>query len=315
MNVKANLTTARAQDAVDPVTMEIAGNALTGIANRITARMIRAAEALVIKEGEDCSSALFDRDGNLLAESHTVPILRNAVGTCMKTILRHYFPLESWNPGDVVLTNDPYAGGESYSTAHSNDFCTIQPVFWEGRIVAFAGLVVHHLDIGSANMAGQGWNQSIFQEGTRIPPLKVVEQGRLDRKIVDILTTNTRLPGMIENDVTVQLACTGKAVPEIEQLFAKYGPDAVESSFAALIEKSELMTRAEIARIPDGVYDNEVSVMDDGRNGGPFPLRVQIRKSGETLTFDFTGTHEQVAGPINAPLSTVWGRCCSPCAA
>lgn len=293
--------------AVDPVTAEIIGNALTGISNRITARMIRAAEALVIKEGEDCSSALFDRNGQLLAESHTVPLLRNAVGTCMRTILDKYFPVESWQPGDMVLTNDPYAGGESFSTAHSNDFCVIQPVFWQERLVAFVGFVVHHLDIGSANMAGQGWNQSIFQEGLRIPPMKIVEAGVLDRKIIDIVMTNSRIPAMIENDFTAQIACTGKAVPEVERLFEKYGEAAVQTSFDALIEKAEVMTRSEIARIPDGVYRHEVAIMDDGGHGGPYPLKVEIRKLGTDLVFDFTGTHDQVAGPINAPLSTVWG--------
>lgn len=291
----------------DPVTVEIIGNALTGIANRITSRMIHAAEAMVIKEGEDCSSALFDRNGQLLAESHTCPILRNAVGTCIKTILEQYFPLESWKPGDVVITNDPFAGGESYSTAHSNDFCSLQPVFNDGRLVAFAGLVVHHMDIGSANMAGQGWNQNIFQEGVRVPPLKVVEEGRLDQKVIDIILTNTRVPGVLKNDLTAQIACTGKAVPEIEALFAKYGSNRVEASFATLIDKSERLTRMEIAKIPDGDYTNEIHIMDDGARGGPYPLRVRIEKRGTEMTFDFTGTHDQIVGPINAPLSTVWG--------
>jgi N-methylhydantoinase B len=292
---------------VDPVTVEIIGNGLKSIANRITARMIRAAQALVIKEGEDCSSAIFDRNGQLLAESDTVPILRNAIGTCMQTILEKYYPLEFWKPGDVVLTNDPYAGGESFATAHTNDFSVIQPIFWEGRLVAFAGLMVHHLDVGSANMAGQGWNDSIYQEGLRIPPLKIAEDGKLDQKLLAVILNNTRLPEMMENDFTAQVACLGLAVPEVEDLFRKYGLQRTESSLAALIDNSEARTRAEIAKIPDGVYSNEISVMDDGTHGGPYWIRLKITKKGSDLTFDFTGTDKQVPGPINSPLACVWG--------
>jgi N-methylhydantoinase B len=302
-----HIASAGAAPRVDPVTVEIIGNALTAISNRISARMIRAAEALVIKEGQDCSSALFDRDGQLLAESHTVPILRFALGTCMQTILQKYFPPDSWNPGDIVITNDPYAGGESFATAHTNDFAAIQPVFWEGRLVAFSGLMVHHLDIGSANVAGQGWNENIFQEGLRLPPLKIVEGGAIDRKVLAIVLNNTRMSSMLENDLTAQLTCVGKAVPEIEALFAKYGTGKAERSFATLIDNSELLTRAEIARIPDGTYRHEIAVLDDGTHGGPYWIRLALIKEGTDMTFDFTGTDPQVVGPINAPLATVWG--------
>ncbi len=118
--------------AIGAATLEIVTNALASIANRTTARLIHTARAHVIKEGEDCSCAIFDTRGQLLAESDTVPILRNAIRTCLETILGSYYPLDEWRDGDVVVTNDPYAGGRSYATAHTNDFCSIRPVFFEG---------------------------------------------------------------------------------------------------------------------------------------------------------------------------------------
>ncbi len=298
---------ASAPTAIGAVTLEIISSALTAIANRITGRMIHAAQALVIKEAEDCSAAIFDPAGQLLAESHTVPILRNAIRTCIETILAKYYPLDTWADGDVVLTNDPYAGGGSFSTAHTNDFCIIQPVFWQGKIVAFAGMMVHHMDIGSRNMAGQGWNESIYQEGIRIPPTKIAKGGAIDEQIIGIILNNSRVPAMLEHDLTAQITCNGKAIEEIGELFAKYSEATMVESFRLLMDSTEARTRAEIARIPDGTYKAELPILDDGSHGGPFWLRVAVIKEKDGITFDFTGTDAQVVGPINAPLATVWG--------
>lgn len=294
------------ESRVDPVTVEIIGNTLTAIAKRITVRMIRAAESLTVKESEDCSAALFDGRGRLIAESPSVPIHLNCVGICLKTVLEHYLPLESWRPEDVVLTNDPYAGGESLGSAHTSDFTAFQPVFWKAQLVAFAGQMVHHLDIGSAGMGGQGWNENIYQEGFRLLPVKIVEGGKIDKKVMGFIINNTRLPEMIENDITAQVTSLKGAEPEIQALFDKYSFEDVKASFDALIDNSEVRTREEIAKIPEGTYSNEIPIIDDGTRGGPFWLRVAVRKSGTELTFDFTGTDQQIAGPINAPLATVW---------
>jgi len=296
-----------ANASANPVVLELISNALTSIANRITGRMIHAAQSGVIKEAEDCSAAIFDPAGQLLAESHTVPILRNAIRTCMETILSQFFPLGSWADGDAVVTNDPYAGEGSFSTAHTNDFCIIQPVFWEGRIVAFAGMMAHHVDIGSRDMAGQGWNESIFQEGIRIPPLKIARAGAIDQNLMAVILNNSRVPEMLEHDLTAQITCNGKAIEDVLELFAKYGLATMQDSFRALIDYTEERTRAEIARIPDGTYRSDIPVLDDGSHGGPFFLRIAITKSGTDIAFDFTGTDPQIVGPINAPLATVWG--------
>ena len=291
---------------VDPITVEIVGNGLIGIAKGITARMIRAAESLTLKEVEDCSAALFDARGRLIAESPSVPIHLSAIGTCLKMLLEKYFPAEVWRPGDVVITNDPYAGGGSLGTAHTNDFTAVQPVFVGGQLVAFAGLMVHHLDIGSRDMGGQGWNENIYQEGIRIPPTKIVEAGAINQPVVEIILNNSRVASMLRNDLTAQLTCINSAADEIGTLFKRYGESEMLAAFDALIDSGERRTRAEIAKIPDGTYSNELPVIDEDRPGGPFRIRVKIIKSGTEIKFDFTGTERQVVVPINAPLAAVW---------
>jgi N-methylhydantoinase B len=292
------------RSTVDPVTLEIVRNALKAIAQRITRRMIRSANSFIVKEMEDCSASIFDAQGQLLAEEAGPPIQLNTVGVCLKTILAHYFPLESWKPGDVIITNDPYAGDGSLAATHTNDYLAFHPLFHDGELVAFSGLMVHHFDIGGMNMGTRGWGTEIYQEGLRIPPLKIIEEGELDGKVLDIILTNTRTREMLENDLMSQISSVKVAADDVLQLFRKYGSATMQACFRELIDYSERRTREALASIPDGVYRHEEPVLDDGAKGGPYWLRLALTKSGDSVTLDFTGTDPQVKGPINSPLAT-----------
>ncbi len=291
---------------VDPVTFEIVQNALTAVAERITTRMIRSANSPIVKEMEDCSASLFDAQGRLVGESANVPLHLNSLGVCLRTILSHYFPTQTWRPGDVVITNDPYAGGGSLAAAHANDFLAFYPVFVDGRLVAYTGLMVHHLDIGSMWMGTRGWGVDIYQEGFRVPPCKIVEEGRLDEKLMGVMLTNTRVPDILENDLISQISSVRTAGDDFLALFRKYGVDVVTGCFDELIAYSERRTRRAIETIPDGTYSHEEPLLDDGAMGGPFWLRLTIVKKGSEITFDFTGTDDQIQGPINSPLSATY---------
>ncbi len=300
------MTKERRSPDIDPVTLEIVRNALTSVAERITTRMIRSANSFIVKEMEDCSAALFDGAGRLLAESANIPVHLSCVGVCLRTILDHYIPAQDWRPGDVVLTNDPYAGEGSMATAHTNDLVVFHPVFWDGRLVAFSGLMVHHLDIGAMWMGTRGWGVEIYQEGFRVPPLKLVEEGRLDQKVLAFMLNNTRVPETLENDLISQLSSVQAAGDDLGELFRRYGADVLAGCFDALIDYSERRTRAAIKAIPDGIYSHQEPLLDDGVKGGPYWLRLKITKKGGDITFDFTGTDAQIEGPINAPLATTW---------
>lgn len=292
--------------AVDPITLEIVRNGLVTIAEQISARMIRSATAVIVKEMEDCSGALFDGRGRLLAESASIPIHLNCIGLCLRTIIDHYIPIEDWRPGDVVITNDPYAGPTSLSSHHTNDIIAFYPVFWRDRLVAITALNTHHTDVGATWMASRGWNVEIEQEGLRIPPVKIVRAGEMDKQMLAIVLNNTRVPQSLENDLTSQIASITLAGPEVLGLFDKYGSETLESCFEELMDYSERRTREEIAKIPDGVYSHDEVILEDGERGGPYRLCLKLTVSGSEMTFDFTGTDPQIAGPINSPLSATY---------
>ena len=289
---------------IDPVTLEIVRNGLKAVAQRITRRMIRSANSFIVKEMEDCSASILDASGQLLAEEAGPPIQLNTVGICLKTILEHYLPVTDWAEGDVVVTNDPYAGGESLAATHTNDYLVFHPIFHDGELVAFSGLMVHHFDIGGMNMGTRGWGVEIYQEGLRVPPCKIVENGVLDRKLLNVILTNTRTPEMLENDLTSQIASVQVAGEDVTDLFRRYGGATMKACFVELIDYAERRTREELLQIPDGTWYHEEPVLDDGAKGGPYWLRLSLTKTGSDVVLDFTGTDRQVAGPINSPLAT-----------
>lgn len=291
-------------DRADPVTMEIVRNGLRAIAQRITRRMIRSANSFIIKEMEDCSASILDLEGRLLAEEAGPPIQLNTVGICLKTILQHFLPASEWRPGDVVLTNDPYAGGESLGSTHTNDYLAFAPIFHGEQLVAFSGLMVHHMDVGGMNMATRGWGREIYQEGLRIPPLKIVKQGVLDEDLLGVILNNTRTPEVLDNDMRAQIASVQVALGDLQDMIERYGLAQMQLCFRDLMDYSEQRTREQLRVIPDGEYSHEVPVLDDGNHGGPYWLRLKLIKRGDEMTFDFTGTDPQIKGPINSPLAT-----------
>lgn len=289
---------------LDPVTLEIVRNGLKAVAQRVTRRMIRSANSFIVKEMEDCSASVLDARGFLLAEEAGPPIQLNSVGICLKTILEHHFPVSEWNPGDVVITNDPYLGDGSSGASHTNDYLAFSPIFFEGELVAFSGLLVHHLDVGAVNMGTRGWNTEIYHEGLRTPPVKIVEQGKVDTKLLNLILNNTRARDIIHNDMLSQFSSVQVAGQDVLEMFEKFGAGTVKACFAELIDFAERRTREEISKIPDGSWTHEEPILDDGAKGGPYYLRLRLTKSGSDLTFDFTGTDPQIAGPINSPMVT-----------
>lgn len=289
---------------VDPITFEILQNKLLTSVQQISERLIHAGYSHMIKEMEDCSASLFDAKGRLLAESANIPIHLNCVGICLKSILDAHIPLQEWHPGDVIVTNDPYLGGGSLGSAHTNDVVMFAPVFVEGTLIGFAGAMAHHLEIGSMHFGTRGWNVEIQQEGLIIPPLKLVSKGKRVEPVLDMILRNTRVPDILRNDMLAQLASVVAGGEELAQIHKSYGADTMNAVVELMMRHAEARSRQEIEAIPDGVYRAEAPILDDGFAGGPHWLRVAIHKTGSDITFDFTGTDDQIAGPVNAPQST-----------
>lgn len=290
-------------NTIDPITIEIIQNKLLTNVSQITHRLIRAGHSFMIKEMEDCSASLFDRNCRLLAESANIPIHLNCVGICLRAIIENCIPVSDWHEGDVVLTNDPYLGG-SLGSAHTNDIIMYTPAFVDGELVGFAGVMAHHLDIGAMWMGSRGWNVEIYQEGLLIPPVKLAESGQMNSELFRLVLRNSRVPEALENDLLAQKSSLIAGCEELQTIYRAYGIETMETSVDQLVRYAEARSRQEISAIPDGTYRNEVQILDDGAEGGPYRLCVEILKEGSEITFDFTGTDKQMRGPVNAPLST-----------
>lgn len=285
--------------AMDPITLEVVRNKLEGIANEMQMTLLHSAFSPIVKEGMDCSASLFTADAQTIAQATAIPIHLATMIPALKAVIAKY-PIGAMSPGDVYILNDPYCGG-----THLPDITLFVPVFAEGRTVAFSVATVHHQDVGGMAPGSIPTNATeIYQEGLRIPPLKIVDGGVLDRKVMEIILTNTRTREMLENDLTSQISSVKVAAQDVSDLFYKYGTDTMKACFQELIDYAERRTREELLRMPDGTWHHEEPILDDGAKGGPYYLRLALTKRGSDVVLDFSGTDGQVNGPVNSPLAT-----------
>lgn len=287
----------------NPILLEVMNNALRSIAEQMSATMVRSSYSTIVKEMRDCSSAIFDSEGRLLAEGANIPIHLNCLGPCLNTILNHYFPKNELKPGDIIVTNHPYAGGKSLGSHHTKDIIMVAPIFYkETELVGFSVTMLHHRDIGGV-WTGDSWTVEIWQEGFLFEPVKLYEAGKRNEAVWKIILNNTRVPRDMKGDLMAQISGCNIGIKSFNQLIDKYGLSLVKETIEELLNYSERLTRVEIKKIPDGVYIHEEQILDDGFKGGPYTLKVAVIVKGDNITFDFTGTDKQIKGPINSPLS------------
>ena len=283
---------------VNPITLEVIRHAFESVAEQMTATISHTSYSDIVKEGKDCSSALFDQKGRLIAEGANVPIHLNCLTPVLETVLTHYFPVDSLEPEDVILTNDPYAGGGSKGSHHTNDIITIQPIFWEESLIGFATIMVHHSDVGGMWPGNSGWNQEIWQEGLRMQPVKLYKAGHPDEQLLTLILNNSRSPYKMRGDLMAQVSACAKGVQAMKRLAEKYGIELLAASAEKLMDYSERQTRSVLALIPDGRYEHEEFILEDGTAGGPYRLKVAIEVEDSNLIVDFKGTDPQIKGPI-----------------
>ncbi len=285
------------------ILLEVVNNALRSVAEQMTVTMVRSSYSTIVKEMMDCSSAIFDAKGRLLAEGANVPIHLNCLGPCLNTVLTKFFPRESLNPGDIILTNHPYAGGESLGSHHTKDFIMIAPVFYgDNELVAFSVTMLHHKDVGGV-WTGDSWTVEIWQEGFLMEPVKLYDKGVRNEALWNVILNNTRTPRDMKGDLMAQVSACNIGVNSFRKIVDKYGMATIREVTEDLLDYSERLTRCEISEIRDGEYSHEEKILDDGYCGGPYTLKLTVRVKGDSIEFDYTGTDKQLKGPINSPLS------------
>jgi N-methylhydantoinase B len=280
---------------IDPVRLEVIRNGLVAAAEEMSITIWRTSRSTVVREILDYSTAVFDADGRNIAQSARIPVHLNSMSDCLRTILERFIPLDQWNDGDVIVTNDPYSGGQ-----HLPDIQTFRPVFVDGVRVAIVGTLCHHVDVGGG-AAGSYYAGAteIFQEGIRIPPLRLVDKDVLNRGVFEMLLHNVRQPEETRGDLNAQIAALGIGVRAVARMARKYGSSQLAAAMAAILDGSERMMRAALKAMPDGEASFVELVDDDGQSDDAIRLAVRISKTGETIALDFTGSSPQVGGPVN----------------
>lgn len=289
------MTSAGQPVSVDPVTLEVVRNKLDGIANEMQSTLLRSAFSPIVKEGMDCSAALFTADGQTIAQATAIPIHLATMIPALGAVIARY-PVDRMAAGDVFILNDPYGGG-----THLPDFTLFVPVFARERVIAFSVATVHHQDVGGMTPGSIPTNATeIYQEGLRIPPLKYCEAGRVNDTLTEVFRCNIRLPDTFMGDLNAQLAACRVGARRLGELCAAHGSETLTRIFALLLDRSEAMTRAALRTLPRGTYRYVDWLDNDGVEvDKPVRVEVAVTVGDGTIHFDFTGTNAQVRGPIN----------------
>ena len=282
---------------VDPVTREIVQNALAAAAEEMAMALYRTAYSTIVRDCLDYSTSLCDADGEMIAQGVTIPLHLGSVPFAMEALFAKFG--DDMEEGDIFILNDPFDGG-----MHIPDIFVAQPIFWKGERIAFAVSTAHHLDLGGRLPGSSACdNTEIFQEGLRLPWLKLYRGGVPEEAIFEIIRVNVRVPQMTLGDLRAQLAACHIGLRAIHDLVERYGPDTFRACATDLIAYTERLVRAEIAAWPDGSYTFADYMDSDGVGGPRVKLQVTLTVKGDNLTADFTGTAPQVRGAINNTLS------------
>ena len=282
---------------VDPIRLEVMKNAFDAIADEMALMLMRAAYSPIVRDSMDYSTAICDAQGQTLAQGVTTPMHLGSFYDAMRHLMTRYEG--SIHPGDVFIGNDPYAAAGQ----HLPDIYVVEPVFHEGRLVAWTTTLAHHADVGGivpgSNALGA---EEIYQEGLRLPFLKLYDAGALNAAIWEIIGLNVRVPEMVQGDLRAQMAASHAGRRAFLELVERHGIEEVLASAEALHDYAERLGRAEIRDLPNGTYRFTDHIDGLGEDPEPIVIALAVTIEDETIAVDFTGSSPQVAGGVNTPL-------------
>lgn len=285
--------TIEAVRTLDPVTVEIIRNALASAADDMNATLIRSAYSPIIYEGGDCVVALMDVEHRVLGQSAGLPIFLGNLEICSRAVEEKY-GREVWKDGDVWILNDSYLGG-----THLNDVTIFAPIFDEEDLVGFSATRAHWMDMGSKDVGGSMDSIDIFQEGFRMGPVKLIENG-VETSVVDLIRTNVRFPYVVIGDMNAMIAALRMGTIRMKELVSRYGIDQLDAARDEIFRQTEEVERETVRNIPDGIYEAEGVLDNDGINlEAVIPIKVRIIVAGDSIDFDVTGSADQTVGPVN----------------
>lgn len=290
----------------DPISLEILSNALISITDETFVALMKSAYSTNIKERNDHSTAIIDARGRLIVQANrSLPVHLGSMNGLVEVVLRQKH--NAIQEGDIFIGNDPHVAGGS----HLPDINMAMPVFAEGRLVAFVCNIAHHADVGGmvpGSMAG-GMTE-IYQEGLRIPAIRLFRGGELQAELLDLLLLNVRAPEERRGDYFAQIAACKLGARRLQEVIGRFGLDMLLGGFEEILDRTEARLRREVAALPDGTYAFADVMDDDGFGTEDIPLKLSIDKRGDRVRFDFTGTAPQVPGNINVALNQTVSAVC-----
>lgn len=282
---------------IDPVTFAVIKNAMDAIVDEVAYTVLRTARSEIVKDVMDYSAAICDREGRMIAQAKTIALHLGAIPEAMEAVKRRYG--SDLRPGDAVILNDPYEGG-----MHLPDIFMFVPFFYRDEIEGYCVVICHHTDVGG-RVPGSNASDSteIYQEGIRIPVVKLYEAGQVNDVMERLIARNVRVPDRVLGDLRAQYAASKVGVRELTALFDRYGREGSRAYFAELLDYAERLTREEIRSWPKGTYHFLDHIDDDGLSPEPIPIQVALTVHEDHVSVDYTGTSEQVRAAINSTLS------------
>ncbi|MGI9334043.1 MAG: hydantoinase B/oxoprolinase family protein [Gammaproteobacteria bacterium] len=291
--------------ALTPIEVEILRNAMSSIVDEAYIALMKSAYSTNIKERRDHSTAIFDADGRVIVQGESMPLHLASMLGLVEVVLEKY-ERRDIAPGDVFISNDPFVGRGS----HLPDVAMVMPIFSGSALVLFASNIAHHADIGGmapGSMAG-GMTE-IYQEGLRIPPIRLFRGGELQTDVMDLILLNVRVPEERRGDYNAQIAANRLAARRCEELVTKWSAPVIREGCQRIIEAVEKRILAAVAALPDGEYQFRDVLDDDGLGTENIVIQVRVEIRGERIAFDFEGTAGQVKGNINVTMAGLQACC------
>jgi N-methylhydantoinase B len=284
---------------IDQATFNIVSHGLHAIAQEMGERLVRSAHSTIIREARDASTSLLDGRGRIVAQAQFCPIHMNSFGKVFEAFAKRH-DLATIKPGEGLITNDPYSGAQ-----HLNDIFVFTPVFHAGRLIAFSASLGHHIDIGGGAAGPNTRAPDVYAEGLRIPLLRFdLEKDLGEGMLEQLIRINVRPPDQVMGDLYAQLAANHTGKVRFIEMLERFGEATVVAAAEELQDYSERLAREAIAAIPDGVYQGEDFVDDNGFTDEPLKVAVKVTVKGDSLAVDLSGSSAQTKGIINSPIAS-----------
>ncbi len=291
------MTAGSRSSGADAIRRELIREGLAAICEEMAVSVIRTSHSETVKSAMDFSTALCDAKGEIIAQGVTLPNQLGALPDAVAAVLREFDG--ALDPGDVVMVNDPFAGG-----MHLPDIFVVRPVFLDDRLVGIVATVAHHADLGGLVPGSMSpYAEECYQEGLRIPPLKLYRAGVPEHGVFALLRANTRVPEIVLGDMAAQLVACETGEVGLLRLIEHHGHDVFDAQVKALLDYTEALTRAEIRTFPEGTYRFTDYLDDDGIHPGSVPISVAVTIADGGVTMDFEGTSPQLKASLNSTLS------------